>query len=163
MRCMCEICIHHYISTKLVISVIFEVSSVLRNFSTLPVSCPGNSGTVGSSVTLNNWLMIHISDLWIILRWNINILTINGYDTSYIVHTASLYNRLNIQWNLYKATTKFCGLSRQVVSHDRENKNDFVKTHAEIYVFLVRLPWACYTGSTVYWWVSARKTLTPVH
>ena len=50
MRCMCEICIHEYISTKLVISVIFEVSSVLRNFSTLPVSCPGNSGTVGSSV-----------------------------------------------------------------------------------------------------------------
>ena len=49
MRCMCEICIHEYISTKLVISVIFEVSSVLRNFSTLPVSCPGNSGTVGSS------------------------------------------------------------------------------------------------------------------
>ena len=23
-----------------------------------------------------------------------------------------------VQWNLYKATTKFCGLSRQVVSHD---------------------------------------------
>ena len=49
MRCMCEICTHEYISTKLVISVIFEVSSVLRNFSTLPVSCPGNTGTVGSS------------------------------------------------------------------------------------------------------------------
>ena len=31
-----------------------------------------------------------------------------------------------LQWNLYKATTKFCGLSRQVVSHDRENKHDFV-------------------------------------
>ena len=52
MRCMCEICIHEYISTKLVISVIFEVSSVLRNFSTLPVSCPGNSGTVDSSVLI---------------------------------------------------------------------------------------------------------------
>ena len=25
---------------------------------------------------------------------------------------------VEIQWNLYKATTKFCGLSRQVVSHD---------------------------------------------
>ena len=33
-----------------------------------------------------------------------------------------------VQWDLYKATTKFCGLSRQVVSHDRENKHDFVKT-----------------------------------
>ena len=33
-----------------------------------------------------------------------------------------------IQWNLYKVTTKFCGLSRQVVFHDRENKHDFVKT-----------------------------------
>ena len=53
MRCVCEICIHEYISTKLVISVIFEVSSVLRNFSTLPVSCPGNSGTVGSSVAVD--------------------------------------------------------------------------------------------------------------
>ena len=33
-----------------------------------------------------------------------------------------------LQWNLYEATTKFCGLSRQVVSHDSENKHDFVKT-----------------------------------
>ena len=33
-----------------------------------------------------------------------------------------------VQLNLYKATTKFCGLSRQVVFHDRENKHDFVKT-----------------------------------
>ena len=33
-----------------------------------------------------------------------------------------------MQWNLYKATTKFCGLSRQVVFYDRENKHDFVKT-----------------------------------
>ena len=32
-----------------------------------------------------------------------------------------------VQWNLYKATTKFYGLSRQVVFHDRENKHDFVK------------------------------------
>ena len=32
-----------------------------------------------------------------------------------------------IQWNLYKATTKFCGLLRQVSFHDRENKHDFVK------------------------------------
>ena len=62
MRCMCEICIHEYISIQLVISVIFEVSSVLRNFSTLPVSCPGNSGTVGSSVmicTSNGTLVGH--------------------------------------------------------------------------------------------------------
>ena len=29
--------------------------------------------------------------------------------------------------NLYKATTKCCGLSRQVVSHDKENKHDFEK------------------------------------
>ena len=28
---------------------------------------------------------------------------------------------------LYQATTKFCGPSRQVVFHDRENKHDFVK------------------------------------
>ena len=35
---------------------------------------------------------------------------------------------IKILWNLYKATTKFCGLSRQVVSHDTENKHDFVKT-----------------------------------
>ena len=34
----------------------------------------------------------------------------------------------NIQWNLYKATTKFCGLSRQVLFHDSENKYDFVKS-----------------------------------
>ena len=33
-----------------------------------------------------------------------------------------------IQWNLYKATTQFCGFSRQVVSHDRENKHDFLQT-----------------------------------
>ena len=33
-----------------------------------------------------------------------------------------------IHWNLYEATTTFCGLSRQVVFHDRENKHDFVKT-----------------------------------
>ena len=32
-----------------------------------------------------------------------------------------------IQWNLYKATIKFCVLSRQVVLHDRENKHDLVK------------------------------------
>ena len=33
-----------------------------------------------------------------------------------------------IQWNVYKVTCKFCGLSRQVVFHGRENKYDFVKT-----------------------------------
>ena len=33
-----------------------------------------------------------------------------------------------MQWNQYKATTKFCGLSRQMVFHDRENKHDFIKT-----------------------------------
>ena len=38
-----------------------------------------------------------------------------------------MVNFPQIQWNLYKATTKFCGLSREVVSHDRENKHDFVK------------------------------------
>ena len=27
----------------------------------------------------------------------------------------------HMEWNLYKATTKFCGFSRQVVFHDREN------------------------------------------
>ena len=33
-----------------------------------------------------------------------------------------------LQWNLYKVTTTFCGLSRQVVFHSRENKHDLVKT-----------------------------------
>ena len=33
-----------------------------------------------------------------------------------------------VQWNLYKTTTELCGLSIQVVFHDRENKHDFVKT-----------------------------------
>ena len=33
-----------------------------------------------------------------------------------------------LQWNLYKATIEFCGLSRQVVFHGRENKHDLVKT-----------------------------------
>ena len=32
------------------------------------------------------------------------------------------------QRKLYKATTKFCGLSRQVVFHATDNKHDFVKT-----------------------------------
>ena len=35
---------------------------------------------------------------------------------------------MDIEWNLYKATIKFCGLSRQLVFHDRENKHGFVKT-----------------------------------
>ena len=33
-----------------------------------------------------------------------------------------------VKKNLYKATTKFCGLSRQVVFHDREIEHDFLKT-----------------------------------
>ena len=33
-----------------------------------------------------------------------------------------------IQWKLYKMTTKFCDLSKQMVLHGRENKHDFVKT-----------------------------------
>ena len=36
--------------------------------------------------------------------------------------------RFPLQWSLYKVTSKFCCLSRQVVSHDRDNKHDFVKT-----------------------------------
>ena len=32
-----------------------------------------------------------------------------------------------IQWSLYKATTRFCGLSRQVVFHNKENKHDFYR------------------------------------
>ena len=43
---------------------------------------------------------------------------------------------LQLQWNLYTATTKFCGLSRQVVSQDRENKHDFVKTAREVLKFM---------------------------
>ena len=34
---------------------------------------------------------------------------------------------LYIDWNLYKTTTKLCGLSRQVVFHDRDNKHYFVE------------------------------------
>ena len=59
---------------------------------------------------------------------------------------------VEIQWNLYKATTKFCGLSRQVVSHDMENKHDFVKTLPDIWlnhVFLVKISQFHYRGSTV--------------
>ena len=40
--------------------------------------------------------------------------------------------------NLYKATSKFGGRSKQVVSHDQENKHDFVMTVPaiwQIYVF----------------------------
>ena len=40
----------------------------------------------------------------------------------------NLYVADLLQWNLYNATTKFCGLSEQVVSHDRKNKHDFVKS-----------------------------------
>ena len=36
-----------------------------------------------------------------------------------------------MQLNLYKVTTKICGLSRQVVFHDRDDKHDFVKTAPE--------------------------------
>ena len=32
-----------------------------------------------------------------------------------------------LQWNLYKATTQFCCLSRQVVFHHRQDIHDFVK------------------------------------
>ena len=32
-----------------------------------------------------------------------------------------------IQWNLYKGNIEICGLSNQVVLHNRENKYDFVK------------------------------------
>ena len=32
------------------------------------------------------------------------------------------------QWHLNKGVTRFCGLSSQVVFHDRENKHDFLKT-----------------------------------
>ena len=38
-------------------------------------------------------------------------------------------------WNLYKAASKLCGLSRRVVFHNRENKHDFVKTVPGKYVF----------------------------
>ena len=60
---------------------------------------------------------------------------------------------MNVQWNLYKATTIFCGLSRQVVFHDCENKHDFVKTmpgKLQNLCVLVRFPRPYYTGSTVF-------------
>ena len=57
-----------------------------------------------------------------------------------------------IQWNPYKATTKFRGLPRQVVFHDRENKHDFVKTMSDkwlnLCVFSKTSP-SHYTGSIV--------------
>ena len=50
----------------------------------------------------------------------------NVYPTHWRIYKA--LGRDELQWNLYKATTEFRGLSRQVVSHGRENKHDFVKT-----------------------------------
>ena len=35
------------------------------------------------------------------------------------------YGEIGMQWNLCKATTEFCGLSRQVVLHARDNKHVF--------------------------------------
>ena len=32
------------------------------------------------------------------------------------------------QWNLYKETTKFSDLSRQLLFHNRDNKHDYVNT-----------------------------------
>ena len=52
---------------------------------------------------------------------------------------------LSVEWNLDKATTELCGLSMQVVFHDRENKHDIVKTvpgKLQTFLFLVRLSWA---------------------
>ena len=57
-----------------------------------------------------------------------------------------------VQWNLYKTATRFYGLSRQVVFHDRENKHDFVWTvpdKLQNLCVLVRLPRFHYTCSTV--------------
>ena len=56
------------------------------------------------------------------------------------------------QWNVYKATAKFCFLPRQVVTHEKENKHDFVKTVRNKWLhlwILVRLPQFYHTGSTV--------------
>ena len=65
--------------------------------------------------------------------------------------TALSHRNSLLQWNLYKATTKFCGLSRQVAFHIRENKHDFVKTVPGKWwnwcVFNVTSP-SHYTGST---------------
>ena len=47
---------------------------------------------------------------------------------------ASMWHDFKLQQNLYKVTTKFYRLSRQVVFHDAENKYNFV--NGEIYVSL---------------------------
>ena len=56
------------------------------------------------------------------------------------------YSETCIKWPL-----NFCGLSKQVVSHDRENKHDFVKTVPDkcwnLCVF--NNTGSSYTGSTV--------------
>ena len=74
-----------------------------------------------------------------------------------------------LQWNLYKATTKFCGLTRHVVYHDRENKHDFVKTVPGKWWNLrviVRLSLSHYTppnevGGGVYWIHLVRPSVCP--
>ena len=44
-------------------------------------------------------------------------------------------------WNLYNVTSEFCGLLRQVLFHDRENKYGFVKTVADcFYKIILILP-----------------------
>ena len=50
-----------------------------------------------------------------------------------------------MQWNLYKATTKFCGLSRQVVFHDREKKT-----------------WLCKDVPGIWWNVCVFSKTSPV-
>ena len=70
---------------------------------------------------------------------------------------------IHLQWNLYESTNTLCGLSRQVVSHDREDKHDFLKIvpnkNVEIFVFFSQtspvllnrfhLPRSYYRGSTL--------------
>ena len=65
-------------------------------------------------------------------------------------------------WNLYKATTAFCGISRQMVFHDRENKHDYAKTVPGKFkrnCVLVTFPQSHYTGFTVF---SIQRHLAPV-
>ena len=44
------------------------------------------------------------------------------------IYTTAIYRAYTVQWNLFKAITRFYGLSRQVVFQHRENKHDSIKT-----------------------------------
>ena len=50
---------------------------------------------------------------------------------------AVAYGLQELQWNLYKATTELCGLSKEVAFQGRENKHDCVKTVRQMTKFII--------------------------